>query len=58
MWRALEERRVSEELLERLKEIYENTTNRVRVGGKMEGMFWTVRRVRQGCPKCKVVYTF
>lgn len=50
MWRALEERGVSEELLERLKEVYENTANRVRVGGKMEGMFWTARGVRQGCP--------
>lgn len=51
LWRALEERGVSEELLERLKEVHENTANRVRVGGKMGGgMFWTARGVRQGCP--------
>lgn len=39
MWRALEEKGVREELLERLKEIYEDTANRVRVGGEMGGMF-------------------
>lgn len=49
---------VSEELLERLKEVYENTANRVRVGGKMgRGMFWTARRVRQRCPLSAKLFT-
>lgn len=34
---------------ERLQEVYKETINKVRVGGKVEKRFWTAKGVRQGC---------
>ncbi|XP_076302038.1 uncharacterized protein LOC143220231 [Lasioglossum baleicum] len=40
LWEALEERGVSEGLRERIKEVYRETTARVRVGGETGEKFW------------------
>ena len=50
LWRAMEERGVSEDLRRRIEEIYTETRSRVRVGGEEGENFWTARGVRQGCP--------
>ena len=50
LWRAMEERGVSEDLRRRIEEIYAETRSRVRVGGEEGESFWTARGLRQGCP--------
>lgn len=46
----MEEMEVSNRLRKRIMEIYEETTNVVRIGGKYTKEFWTNKGVRQGCP--------
>lgn len=50
MEKTIRDRGVREGLIERVKEIYEETKSRVKVGGEIGDEFWTVRGVRQGCP--------
>lgn len=47
---AMRERGVREGLRNRIEEVYRETRNRVKVGGKIGKNFWTARGVRQGCP--------
>lgn len=41
---------INEKLTRRVKEIYEDTRNIVRIGNQETREFWTVKGVRQGCP--------
>ena len=41
---------ISEKLTRRIKEIYAETKNVVRIKNHNTKEFWTVRGVRQGCP--------
>lgn len=50
LWKAMEERGIEKEIIERVKEIYEETRCRVRIGEKLSTEFWVKRGVRQGCP--------
>lgn len=50
LWKTLEEKGMSEELRERLREIYGETISKVKAEGEIEGKFWTARGVKQGCP--------
>lgn len=46
----MRERGVRSELIERVREIYREYKNRVKVGGDAGDEFWTATGVRQGCP--------
>jgi len=46
----MEERGIRRGLIKRVKEIYEQTKNAVRVHGNITNWFWTRKGVRQGCP--------
>jgi len=46
----MEERGIRRGLTERVKEIYEQTKNAVRIYGNITNWFWTRKGVRQGCP--------
>lgn len=39
LWEALKEKEVSEELREKLREIYGETVSKVKAGGKLKGNF-------------------
>jgi len=49
LWRAMEERDIRRGLIERVKEIYEQTKNAVRIHGNTTNWFGTRKGVRQGC---------
>lgn len=49
MWEDLRKKGISEELLERMEEIYNETRSRVKVGKEFTKEFWIERGVRQGC---------
>lgn len=57
LWKSLEKKRVDGELIERLKEVYEKTACKVRVGKEMGEVFWTAKGVRQGCPLSANLFT-
>lgn len=44
----LEEREIRRGLMERVKQIYQETYNRIRVCDQESRVFWTTKRVRQG----------
>jgi len=54
MWEDLRKKGISEELLERIEEIYNETTSRglrfLKIGKKLTKEFWIERDVRQRCP--------
>jgi len=54
--RSLEEKEVSEGLRRRIREVYEETRNVVKVGSKMGKRFWTEKGVRQGCPLSPILF--
>jgi len=56
LWRAMEERDIRRGLIERVKEIYEQTKNAVRVHGNTTNWFGTRKRVRQGCPLSSLLF--
>lgn len=46
---------MSEELREKLREVYGETVSKIKSEGEIGRKFWTVRGVRQGCPfSCKL----
>ncbi|XP_017879159.1 trichohyalin-like, partial [Ceratina calcarata] len=49
VWLAMRERGIREGLIERTKEIYEETRNTIRLENGMTEEFWTEEGVRQGC---------
>lgn len=54
---AMKEKGIRVGLIERIEEMYRKTKSRVRVGKKMEEMFWTVRELRQGCPLSLLLFS-
>jgi len=46
LWNAIEERAIRRRLIERVKEIYEQTKNAVKVHGNITNWFWTRKGVR------------
>ena len=50
LWEMMRRRGISDVLIERVKEIYEETRCVVRIGGEVSKEFWVKKGVRQGCP--------
>jgi len=53
LWKAIEERAIKRELIERVKEIYEQIKNAVRVqhyNRNITNWFWMKKGIRQGRP--------
>ena len=50
LWRDMEKSRIEKGLIERVKVIYEETRNVVRVNEEESEEFWTGVGLRQGCP--------
>jgi len=44
LWKAMKERSIRRGLIERIKEIYKQTKNAVRVYGNITNWFWTMKR--------------
>lgn len=49
LWGILEKMGISKYLIERIKELYQETMVKVRVGEHMTEEFWTVKGLKQGC---------
>jgi len=50
LWKIMKEWRIRRGLIERVKKIYEQTKNAVRVHGNTTNWFGTRKEVSQGCP--------
>jgi len=53
---AMEERGIRRGLIERVKEIYEQTKNAIRVHGNITNWFGTRKVIRQGCPLSPLLF--
>ena len=47
LWKSMKETGIRKGIVERIKELYEETENRLRIGDKYTKTFWTERGVRQ-----------
>lgn len=56
LWDMMRKRGVSEGLIDRVREVYEETWCVVRVGQKMSKKFWVENGVRQGCPMSPTLF--
>ncbi|XP_051167789.1 uncharacterized protein LOC127285695 [Leptopilina boulardi] len=56
LWRVMRERGINQELIERVKELYEDTRERVRIGEELGEVFWLGRGLRQGCPLSPILF--
>ena len=57
LWKAMKEREVDEELLDRIKEIFTETRTRVRIREEKGEEFSTGRGLRQRCPLSPLLFS-
>lgn len=55
LWKVLEERGINRKLINRIKDIYEETIS-VIIGDKCTEEFWTEGALRQGCPLSSLLF--
>jgi len=56
LWRTMEEKGIRRGLIERVKKIYEQTKNAVKVHGNTTNWFGTRKGVRQRCPLSPLLF--
>ncbi|XP_043481252.1 uncharacterized protein LOC122510560 [Leptopilina heterotoma] len=56
LWRVVRERGIEDGLVERIKELYEDTKERVKIGESLGREFWLGRGLRQGCPLSPILF--
>lgn len=49
LWKVMEKKGISKPVIERIKEVYEETINIIRCGGEYLQEFWTKDGLQQGC---------
>jgi len=57
LMKMMRKKGIRESLAVRCEEVLEETVNKVRVGDKVGGSFWTEKGVRQGCPLSPCLFT-
>ncbi len=57
LWQIMKDMGISKTLIERIREIYRETENRIRVNGETSMNFWTKKGVRQGCPLSPTLFS-
>ena len=57
LWKIMEKKGVDQKFIRRIKEIYSETENTVRINGEETETFWTGKGVRQGCPLSPTLFT-
>lgn len=57
LWKSIKKRGVSDQLRERIEELYKETRCRVKVGEEVGKEFWTFKGVRQGCPLSPMLFS-
>lgn len=50
LWKVMEERGIRKGLTERVKQVYKETRNKIKVEDRESSPFWTTKGVRQSCP--------
>ena len=50
LWEMMRKRKINEDLIQRVEEIYEETRCVVKIGEEVSKEFWVEKGVRQGCP--------
>ncbi|XP_051161831.1 uncharacterized protein LOC127281899 [Leptopilina boulardi] len=56
LWKVLKERGIEDGLIERIKQLYEDTKERVKIGNRLGREFWLGRGLRQGCPLSPILF--
>ena len=56
LWEIMEKVGISKYIIERIKEIYQETKVRVRVEGDFSEEFWTVKGLKQGCVLSPILF--
>ena len=56
LWEIMEKVGISKYIIERIKEIYQETRVRVRVEGDFSEEFWTVKGLKQGCVLSPILF--
>lgn len=57
LWKIMKDFGVSEDLVERIKDIYSETKCKVRTGEEFSDVFWTTKGLRQGCVLSPILFS-
>ena len=57
LWEKMKQLNISENLMNRIQEIYTVTKNKVKIKNEFSNVFYTVQGLRQGCPISPTLFT-